>query len=83
MQVSIRPWTDNKGTVHSPLPLQQNLLRETLRRISTEQDTNLKTNHPGILLVFHKGRKIKIFISESLTQTRKKLFKAALKVKKE
>ena len=80
----IRPWTDDNGTVHSPPP---SIIAKFVKRDVKEKfyraRYNLKDKSSRDLAGLSSAEENKIFISESLTQTRKKLFKAALKVKKE
>ena len=80
----IRPWTDDNGTVHSPPP---SIIAKFVKRDVKEKfyraRYNLKDKSSTDLVGLSSAEENKIFISESLTQTRKKLFKAALKVKKE
>ena len=80
----IPPWTDEDGTVYSPPP---SIIAKFVKRDVKEKfyraRYKLKNKSSRDLAGTSSAEGNKIFISESLTQTRKKLFKAALKVKKE
>ena len=75
----IHPWTDDSGNVHSlPLSIIAKFVK-SFCRARYKLKNKLSRDLAGLSSVV----KNKIFISKSLTQTRKKLFKATLKVKKE
>ena len=80
----IRPWTDDNGTVHSPPP---SIIAKFVKRGVEENfyraRYKLKNKSSRDLAGLSSAEENKVFISESLSQTRKKLFKAALKAKKE
>ncbi len=82
----IPPWTDQDGTVHSPPPsiiakFVKRDVKEKFYRARYKLKNKSSRDLAGTSISSAEGSKI--FISESLTQKRKKLFKAALKVKKE
>lgn len=89
ISISHRPppipsWTDEDGTVHSPPP---SIIAKFVKRDVKEKfyraRYKLKNKSSRDLAGTSSAEGNKIFISESLTQTRKKLFKAALKLKRE
>ena len=80
----IRPWTDDNGIVHSPPPsIIAKFVKRDVKENFYRARYKLKNKPFRDLAGLSSAKENKIFISESLTQTRKKLFKAALKVKKE
>ena len=80
----IRPWTDENGTVHSPPPtIIAKFVKRDVKENFYRARYKLKNKSSRDLGGLSSAEGNKIFISESLTQTRKKLFKAALNVKKE
>ena len=80
----IPSWTDEDGTVYSPPP---SIIAKFVKRDVKEKfyraRYKLKNKSSRDLAGTSSAEGNKIFISESLTQTRKTSFKAALKVKKE
>ena len=80
----IPPWTDVNGTVHSPPPsIIAKFVKRDVKENFYRARFKLKNKSSRDLAGLSSAEGNKIFVSESLTQTRKKLFKAALKVKKE
>ena len=83
-----KPWTDSNGIKHPPSP--PSIIAKFVRRDVKEEFYRARyklkhftTKDIDVTFASSEGEGNKIYISESLTQARRKLFNSALKLKKD